>query len=563
MASIIDIFNAKQYIESFLNIRTKEGKIVPFKLNTPQNKLYGVIKGINARGIPIRVIILKARQMGFSTLTEALIFHKTAVTKNERSLVVAHTDDATSNIFKMSKLFYETLDDPVRPMKRSSNAKELIFENPSKIEKERLENPGLRSLLKVATAGGHGIGRSATYNNVHLSEYAFWTGDKRDTLNGILQTVPDLPGTMVIIESTANGFDEFKEEWDRAVSGESGFVPVFFAWHEMSEYRRPYDGFDLTDEEKELKSRYKLDNEQIAWRRWCIANNCGGNVQLFNQEYPGCPDDAFISTGDCYFDKAKVIARRNDDIKPLRRFTFTYKKVGSMLTDIKAIDDDQGYISIFEEPKKGYPYVLGGDTAGEGSDYFAGQVLDNTTGKQVAVLHGRLDEDYYAEQMVCLGYMYNTALIGVEINFSTHPQKVIESLSYPRMYMREVFDDATGRLKKAFGFQTTSRTRPHILAELKEAMRDDPSMLSHFETLGEALTFCKNEHGRTEALPNKHDDLIMALAIANHIRAFQDYLPEKPAREKKEKWTQDMLDDYYNASESMRRIIEERWGTPD
>lgn len=545
-----------------MHIRSKSGEIVPFVLNAPQKKLYGVIKRLSEEGRPIRIIILKARQMGFSTLTEGIIFHRTGVKENERSLIVAHTDDATSNIFKMSKLFYETLDEHIRPMKRASNSKELIFENPSKIEKERIENPGLRSSLKVATAGGHSIGRSATYNNVHLSEFAFWTGDKKDTLNGILQTVPDLPGTLVIIESTANGFEEFKEEWDRAVSGESGFEPVFFAWHEMSEYRRPYDGFELSDEEVNLKKQYSLDNEQISWRRWCIANNCGGDVKLFNQEYPACPDDAFISTGDCIFETHKIIERRNENIKPCRQGCFVYNSSSDCLSEISFEDEDSGYISIFEEPKKGYPYVIGGDTAGDGSDYFAAQVLDNTTGKQVAVLHHRTDEDYFAEQLYCLGKMYNTALIAVETNYSTHPEKVLERLGYPNLYMREIFDDATGKFKKAYGFQTNSKSRPLIIAELKEAMRDDPSMISHFETLGEALTFCKNERGRPEALPGKHDDLIISLAIANHIRVFQDVLPVQDEKTKKIVWTEDMLEDYYNASDEMRKTIEKRWGKP-
>ena len=124
-----------------------------------------------------------------------------------------------------------------------------------------------------------------------------------------MQAVPDSPGTMVILESTANGCDYFKELWDRAVNGDNDFVPVFFPWHEMKEYRRKYDGFQLTKAETVLKKAYNLDNEQLAWRRWCIRNNCGGDEQLFRQEYPSAPEEAFILTGRCIFDKEKISSR--------------------------------------------------------------------------------------------------------------------------------------------------------------------------------------------------------------------------------------------------------------
>ncbi len=99
----------------------------------------------------------------------------------------------------------------MKPMLRTSNAQELVFENPSRSARSR--SPGLRSRLKCATAGGRGIGRSDTLWCVHLSEYAFWPENgesKAETLAGILQAVPSLPGTMFVIESTANGFEDFK-----------------------------------------------------------------------------------------------------------------------------------------------------------------------------------------------------------------------------------------------------------------------------------------------------------------------------------------------------------------
>ena len=263
----------------------------------------------------MRILILKARQIGFSTLVEAIIFWKTATKQNTDSMIVAHKDEATANLFRMSKLFYEMLPAPIRPMKQASNAQELVFDRPSN---QKGHGRGIMSRIRCATAGGTGVGRSYTLKNVHMSEFAYWPGNKMETYTGIMQTVPDLPDTMVVIESTANGYDEFKTMWDAAVEAqaqgdENGWVPIFFPWHEMSEYRRtPPPGFTPTEEERKLAEAFGLDDEQLAWRRWCIAVNCGGDLNLFRQEYPATPDEAFIATGSCVFDKERIVLRREE-----------------------------------------------------------------------------------------------------------------------------------------------------------------------------------------------------------------------------------------------------------
>lgn len=315
---------AREYIESCLKIRTKSGAVVPFRLNAAQQKLYAVAKRQQDEGKPVRIIILKARQLGFSTLTEALLFHACATRANVNALVVAHREDATANLFRMSKLFYDELPAPVKPMLRTSNAQELVFENPSRASRGAL--PGLRSRFRCATAGGRGIGRSDTLQCVHLSEYAFWPEggeSKAATLAGILQAVPSRTGTMVIIESTANGCEDFKDRWDAAVAGENDFEPVFFAWFENPDYAMPVEpGIEWTAEERETRERYSLSWEQLRWRRWCIANNCGGSRDMFRQEYPANPDEAFLHSGSGVFDNALVIRRREEAAPPVRRGRF-------------------------------------------------------------------------------------------------------------------------------------------------------------------------------------------------------------------------------------------------
>ncbi len=560
--------DAKKYMEAFLQIKDKTGKIVPFRLNSAQKRLYETICQQEKAGKPIRVVILKSRQMGFSTLTEALIYYRTATRKNVSSFIITHKDEATANLFRMSKLYQEK--NPVRPMLKNSNAKELIFENPTKNAREKERKPGLRSRMKCATAGGQGVGRSDTLTNVHASELAFWPGDIAETLAGLMQAVPNTPESLVIIESTANGFNFFKKLWDDAAAGLNDFVPFFAAWYEMEEYRMPYYGEELTAEETELKAAFGLDDEQIMWRRWCIRNNCGGDLEYFHQEYPATPEEAFIATGAAVFSRAAILLRLAEQEPRRGRFAYKEKAEGLrhiLIWDSAFAEDERGEILVFKEPQAGRPYTIGGDTAGEGSDYFTAQVIDNITGEQMARLRWQnCDEDDYAKQVYCLGMYYNTALIALEVNFSTHPQKVLEYLRYPRLYVREVFDTYTGKLRQSYGFRTDGMTRPVLVAKLVECMRDNIGSIHDRDTLGEALTFIRNEKGRAEAEINEHDDLLLGLGIALMARGQQTMQAEAgkaaDAGGKKVKWHADMWEDYYNANEEGKKRLIMKWGEP-
>lgn len=521
---------AMDYIESCLKIKTKSGTVVPFRLNDAQRKLYAVAKRQQDAGKPVRLIILKARQLGFSTLTEGLIFHACATRKNVNALIVAHREDATANLFRMSKLFYDELPAPVKPMLRASNAQELVFENPSKLRSEREARPGLRSRIRCATAGGRGIGRSDTLQCVHLSEYAFWpdgADGKASTLAGILQAVPSLPGTMVVIESTANGFEDFKERWDAAVAGENDFEPVFFAWFENPDYSMPVvPGTEWTPEERDLKAAYRLTDEQLQWRRWCIANNCGGSLDMFRQEYPASPGEAFLHSGTGVFDNEQIVLRLERLPGPAGRGEFA---------DGEWTESETGAITLYELPEEGVPYVLGGDTAGEGSDYFTAIVIDNVSGRIVAKLRQKYSEPEYVRQIFALGRFYNDALVAIETNFSTYPVMKLQEMEYPNQYSREREDTYTRQMRKSYGFRTDRQSRPRAIANLVEVFSSHPEWFTDRELLEEMLTFCYNEDHRPEALAGKHDDLVMGAAITYAVRHQQRMTvltePEKP-REK-------------------------------
>lgn len=521
---------AMDYIENCLKIKTKSGTVVPFRLNDAQRKLYAVAKRQQDAGKPVRLIILKARQLGFSTLTEGLIFHACATRKNVNALIVAHREDATANLFRMSKLFYDELPAPVKPMLRASNAQELVFENPSKLRSEREARPGLRSRIRCATAGGRGIGRSDTLQCVHLSEYAFWpdgADGKASTLAGILQAVPSLPGTMVVIESTANGFEDFKERWDAAVAGENDFEPVFFAWFENPDYSMPVvPGTEWTPEERDLKAAYQLTDEQLQWRRWCIANNCGGSLDMFRQEYPASPGEAFLHSGTGVFDNEQIVLRLEQLPEPAGRGEFT---------DGEWTESETGAITLYELPEDGVPYVLGGDTAGEGSDYFTAIVIDNVTGRIAAKLRQKYSEPEYVRQIYALGRFYNDALVAIETNFSTYPVMKLQEMEYSNQYSREREDTYTRQMRKSYGFRTDRQSRPRAIANLVEVFSSHPEWFTDRELLEEMLTFCYNEDHRPEALAGKHDDLVMGAAITYAVRHQQRMTvltePEKP-REK-------------------------------
>lgn len=233
--------------------------------------------------------------------------------------------------------------------------------------------------------------------------------------------------------------------------------------------------------------------------------------------------------GKTIFNAQNVSERISTAPKPVKRGMFDFDYDGLEISNIRWHDDPDGFIKIYKEPFKGRPYVCGGDTAGDGSDNFTGQMLDNVTGEQVATLKHQFDEDIYAHQMYCLGMYYNTALIGIETNFSTHPVKELVRLRYPRQFTREREDTFTNNIIKAYGFITEKKTRPTAIAGLVTVARENISLINDTDTLDEMLTFVRDEKGKPTAQKGAHDDLIMGLAIAHYIRNQQSFeVDEEP-----------------------------------
>jgi hypothetical protein len=287
------------FAEHALRIRPKVGPLQPFVFNAAQNRLHEIIEKQKREMGRVRIVVLKARQLGVSTYVAARFLHQVINTPALRCYIVGHEKRASANLFQIVKRFYDHLPTDVKPPTSASSQDELLFQN-------------LDSGYLVSTASLEGAGRSATSQLLHGSETAFWH-DVAAQFASLIQTVPDLPGTEIIIETTANGHNEMYSLWRKAEAGESEFVPVFLPWSLDPAYRRDAGpDFEMTADERQLAELHGLDIEQIAWRRAKISQL--GSAEYFQQEYPLTASEAFISPSHDSFIPAELVlkARRED-----------------------------------------------------------------------------------------------------------------------------------------------------------------------------------------------------------------------------------------------------------
>lgn len=276
--------------------------IVPFRLNRVQKYIHATVQEQLEKIGKIRAIILKARQEGASTYIGGRLYWRVTHAYGVRAFILTHEEKATANLFEIVKRFQENCHPAVRPRVKASNARELSFEE-------------LDSGYKLGTAGNRSIGRSSTIQFLHASEAAFYA-HAEEHAKGIWQSVPDGPKTEIFIESTANGVGNwFHQQWQRAETGESEYLPIFTPWYWQDEYRKELQpDFSLTGEEKELAALYQLDNKQLMWRRakiieWTTPETDG--EKFFKQEYPANAAEAFqVSGQNTFIEPILVMAAR-------------------------------------------------------------------------------------------------------------------------------------------------------------------------------------------------------------------------------------------------------------
>lgn len=272
------------YAPRNLWIKSKSGKLIRFQPNRAQLYIHKKIEEQKKKTGRVRMIGLKGRQQGFSTFVDGRHFHKVTNSFGANAYIMAHNADTTQSLFEMTLNFYECSEPLLRPSCSKKNQNRLVFDK-------------LKSGYRVGTAGSSEVGRGQTIQYLHCSEVAFWVkGD--EIAKGLMQAVPEMDDTEIILESTAHGMNNyFYQQWMRAESGDSDFIPVFIPWYWQEEYRKPVDeDFYLTPEEKELKRLYGLDDEQIYWRKRKIASlstDGSDGEWAFKQEYPNEPSEAF------------------------------------------------------------------------------------------------------------------------------------------------------------------------------------------------------------------------------------------------------------------------------
>ena len=487
----------REFIEDLYYIKNKEGQLVKLEFNHAQQEFYDMLLR-DYGNKPCRFIVLKARQLGISTFSEAMITYLTTHIANTDAVILAHTSESSSKIYEMTQLFVDELPEGLKPKQKYSNKKMLSFDD---------EVNGLKSSIRVMVANDST--RGGTYKLAHLSEVAFWEKPE-EALLALNQAVPNSNESLIIIESTANGFNHFYNLWQDAVNGRSDYVPIFFPWYVDPAYSMPYKGFEKTPYEKDIQSLYNLTDDQLQWRRWCVANNCGGDELKFRQEYPITPEEAFITSGTSVFNTEAILEHMKYLDTPIKQGYFTYRYDGLSISNIQWIEDPLGYIKIYKD-RTNQPTVIGGDTAGEGEDFFTAQVLDQD-GVLCATLHNQFDEDLYTKQVYCLGVYYHS-LIAIEVNFSTFPNQELQRLKYPSLYVQETYGRMVKDYYPKFGFRTTAMTRPLIINQLVEIAREHIDKIHDRETLQEMLSFVRIK-GKPQASEGTHDDLVMGLAIA-------------------------------------------------
>lgn len=530
------IDNFEIFSNKFIKIINKKGEKVNLVFNEAQLKVDEIVNKLKEESKPVRLIILKARQMGLSTYVQARLMWHTVLKKNKTALIVAHTDSSTSSIFEKAKLVYNNLADNIRPLKRASNSKELIFDIPSDY-KGNIDD-GLNSRIIVETSGGTNIGRGNTYNYCHLSEFAFFEKDPKMTLSTILQAIPKVGETELFLESTAFGMNDFQELWADSVAGRNEWTPIFLPWHGMNEYRLPISNLEklafdivynnveseditkdkaielleINEYEQNLITLYNVDFEQIKWYRYTLWNDCAGNTDLMKQENPSNPEECFLQSGRPVFQTDIIIDRiqqiQNNPIGKRGEVIFKNNKY-------EFNEFDKGNLIIYKPPLAGIKYVIGIDTA-EGNfhgDADACHVMDTENLEQVAVYHGRLDIDRFTEDMVKLGYYYNSAMLIPEVNFDSSIVNTLERLQYPKIYVRQSLDTFTHQYKNKYGFRTDSHNKKMIINSLAIYVRDSSFLINDVSTLREMLTYVYTKDKKMGADSGKHDDLVMALAL--------------------------------------------------
>jgi hypothetical protein len=441
--------------------------------------------------------VLKARQMGISTWVAARFFVRTITRPGTLTLQVAHTREAAESLFAAVRRMWACLPEEMREGElrlAKSNAGQMVF---GRIESE----------FRVASAGDENAGRGLSVQNLHCSEVSRWPGEAKETLAGLRAALA--PGGECVLESTANGaYGAFYEVWLRGEGSGSkaqgsggeglgvreqglGLVRHFFPWWMEPEYAGRMVGLpEMTSEELALVAVHGLTGAQVGFRRGLETTYGSLRAQEFAEDAATC----FRTTGACCFEVAAIEARMQE--LPAE---FARRRNGALL--------------VWLPPQCGREYVVAADTAGGGEegDFAAVQVVEVATGLQCAELQERLRPAELARVAAELAREYGGATIAVERN--NHGSAVLAYLETTENYER-LWRDRYGEA----GWLTTAVSKPGMVARLGAVILNEPERWMSRRLLAECRVYVSGERGRMGAAAGAHDDLLMAMAVAESVR---------------------------------------------
>lgn len=549
------------FIEPYISIRNKRGQIIPLKFNRPQRIVYDLICRLREAKRPVRLIILKARQVGISTMIASLIYTVARFWPRSDGRLISFERDSADNIYRMIELMHDGLPEEIKPPELRKTTNLIVLGN--KDPATRSKFPGLMSSIQTGTARNINVGRGSTYRALHLTEFAYWSRSS-ETLRSLMQTVPREPDTFAFIESSslgAGGF--FHKEFLRARRGQSEWTPVFLPFWLMDEYEdtlTPEEEQEIITNadayEKSLKEKFKnITWGHISWRRKAMSEKCHGSKIAFDLEYAPTTDEAFAAQGQTLFDLRAVTWFEENTVRPGRLGDIVVRGERSPFPDF--IDNPRGSLTIWKRPEPGEVYVIGSDAAmgkkeeieDEGGspldddiddsgdrDYCAAVVLDSKL-EQVAEYRSRIVDPYsFGDILASLGMFYNTAMIMPETTPGGNSAGFgvlyrLKEMGYPNIGRWEWIDKVETRPSNYYGFEINAKTKSHIIGMMqREIMRGAGMLFTRAplkelskprlvirskELCNELTTFVQiRGGGGVGAKSGTHDDLVIALGLA-------------------------------------------------
>lgn len=525
---------------------------IPFVLNRGQRKLLRELERQRLSGQPIRIIILKARQWGGSTLVQLYmlwiqLIHK----KNWNSVICAHVKDAAKNIRAMyanALTNYPAFDGrkiELKPFERTDNIKYV-------------EGRGCR--ITVGSAETPNSIRSQDASMIHYSEVAFFPateGNKPEQLIGsVSSSVPRVPYSLIVYESTAKNVGNFfHNQWLSAIENKSAFVPVFVSWFEIDIYTEPLtvpaEQFidTLTEYEKILWDR-GATLEAIHWYRLKRAEQ--PNESSMKEEFPTDAIEAFQHSGRPAFDNLQIEKLRKNCCPPeatgclyadapLSEAKLKPQARKKICQNIRFENSSGGLLHIWVFPdrtqKVSNRYVVSVDTGGRGlkSDFSVISVIDRYwmryAGKPelVAQWRGHADHDILAWQAVQIAYWYNQALLIFESNTAeteqetdtegNHSEFIYDTIAqhYTNLYSRTPADQIRQGIPAKWGFHTNRATKPLLIDNYISLLRESGYIERDNECCNEARFYEIKANGSYGAISGHHDDILMSRMIALQI----------------------------------------------